>query len=324
MRLLVAQRVDEDASDLIMRKAGAAFDIDFLASADKESRKHLLENADVILAMNFRRDIFEEEVPLIKKAKLIQITLAGADMVPYAKLSPGIVICSNGGAYSEPIAEHAIGMMLALARSFLPLHDGLSRGEFDQSTKHKMLNGSTLGIIGFGGIGRRVAGIARAFGMTILAINSTGRTEREVDFSGTLKDLDHVLQESDFVLLTIALNKYTRDLIGAKELNLMKEDAVLVNVARGDLIDEKDLYEHLKSHPHFRAGIDAWWVEPFNQPKFEIHSPFFELDNFLGSPHNSYLIKGIRRKALEAAVDNILRFADGRELKNVQKRENYL
>ncbi len=225
MRLLVAQRVGEDASDLIMRKAGAAFDIDFLASADRESRKHLLENADVILAMNFRRDIFEEEVPFIKNAKPIQITLAGADMIPYAKLSPGIVICSNGGAYSEPIAEHAIGMMLALARSFLPLHHGLSRGEFDQSTKHKMLISSTLGIIGFGGIGKRVAELARAFGMTILAINSTGRTEHDVDFTGTLMDLDRVLRESDFVLLTIALNKDTRNLIRARELNSYQGDS---------------------------------------------------------------------------------------------------
>ncbi len=324
MRLVVAQKVNDRMADLIVRKAGGTFEVEFLARSDKETRRTMLENADVILAMNFRRDIADEEVAFIRKARLIQITLAGADKIPYSKLDPGITVCSNGGAYSEPIAEHAVGMMIALARSFLPLHNGLSRGVFDQSTRHKMLDGSTLGIIGFGGIGKRVAELGRAFGMKIFAVNSTGKASRAVDFAGTLDDLDDVLRKSDFVLLSIALNKKTRNLIGARELGLMKPDAVLVNVARGDLIDEHALYEHLKSHPHFKAGIEAWWIEPFNNPRFEIHYPFFELDNFLGSPHNSYLIEGIHLRALEAALENILRFTRGEAPSNVQHRENYI
>ncbi|MCL4512207.1 MAG: 2-hydroxyacid dehydrogenase [Bacteroidetes bacterium] len=324
MKLLVAQKLNKEMADLIMKKVGGVFDVDFLARANEQERKSLLENADVIFAMNFRRDIRDEELGFIKKAKLIQITLAGAEIIPYGKLRPDITICSNGGAYSEPIAEHAIGMMLALARNFLPLHRQLSEGFFDQNTPHKMLKGATLGIVGFGGIGKLTAELARSFVMKIFAINSSGKTDEKVDFVGTLADLNYVLRESDFLLLTIALNNKTRKLIGEKELNLMKPDAVLVNVARGELIDEKSLYNHLKTHPQFKAGIEAWWIEPFNYPKFEVNYPFFELDNILGSPHNSYLIDGIHLKALDLALDNVLRFARGDPLKNIQHRENYI
>ncbi|MGO9482461.1 MAG: 2-hydroxyacid dehydrogenase [Candidatus Kryptoniota bacterium] len=324
MKLLVAQKVNEEIAGLIIRKVSRQLNIDFLVPSDEEARRKLIGDAEIILSMNIRRDLREDEFQLIKNAKLIQTTLAGADMIPYAELSPGITVCSNAGAYSEPIAEHAIGMMLALARSFLILHNELSKGIFNQTTKHKMLNGSQLGIIGFGGIGKRTASLARAFGMKILAINSSGKTDERVDFIGTLADLNHVLRESDFLLLSIALNKKTKALISKTELELMKPDAILVNVARGDLIEETSLYRHLRRHPQFKAGVEAWWIEPFNLPKFEVHYPFFDLGNFLGSPHNSWLTEGIQMKALDSALDNIVRFISGEAPRNVQNREDYL
>lgn len=324
MILLAAQKLNQRMTDLLMKRVGQEFDVRLLADAGETERKRLLEQADVLLATNFRRDIGEDEIQHLKNTKLIQITLAGADVIPFSRLRQEIIICSNGGAYSESIAEHSIGMMIALSRNFLPLHRGLSEGSFDQKTRHKMLADSALGIVGFGGIGQKTAEIASAFGMKILAINSSGRTDREVDFIGKLSDLDRLLTKSDFLLLSIGLNRRTRGLIGKRELDLMKPDAVLINVARGDLVDEKSLYEHLKANPQFRAGIEAWWTEPFNHPKFEVHYPFFELDNMLGSPHNSYLIEGGHIKALDAALDNILRFAHGAPLRNVQRREDYL
>jgi len=324
VKLLVAYKLNKELTDLIIQKVGNEVEVAFLMHHGDDERKKLIEDADIILSMNFRRDIREDEFHHIKNAKLIHITLAGADIIPYDKLNPDITICSNSGAYSSPIAEHAIGMMLALARSFLSLHNELGKGVFDQTTKHKMLDGSTLGIIGFGGIGKRTAEIARAFGMKIFAINTSGKTDEEVGFIGTLSDLGHVLHESDFLLLSISLNKKTKALIGKEQLESMKPDAIMVNVARGDLIDETALYQHLGSHPNFKAGIEAWWIEPFNFPKFETHYPFFSLPNFLGSPHNSWLIEGILMKALDSALDNILRFIRGEVPRNIQRREDYL
>lgn len=324
MRLVAAQKLTDEMAALMRNRLAADFEIEFIAGKTDDERKTLLESADVLMAMNFMRDVKDEEIPYLKNARLIQITLAGADILPYSKIPHDIIICSNGGAFSEPIAEHSIGMMLALARNFLPLHRRLGEGHFDQKTRHKMLSGATLGIVGFGGIGKETAKLARAFGMRIMAINSTGRTDGKTDFIGTLADLDRLLTESDFLLLSIGLNRHTRGLIGRRELELMKPDAVLVNVARGDLIDERNLYEHLRSNPQFKAGIEAWWVEPFSRPKFEVHYPFFELDNVLASPHNSYLIDGTYMKALERALDNVVRFAHGKPLKNVQRREDYM
>ncbi len=323
MKLAVAQKVTSEMSDLVRSKLGGKVEIEYLASADTGDRQHILSEADILLGMNLRRDIHDDEYEYLKKVRLIQITLAGADGIPFERFRHEITICSNSGAYNEPIAEHAIGMMLALSRNFLPNHQKLTRGIFDQVTRHKMLSGATLGVIGFGGIGKATAELARGFRMKILAINSTGKTDRQVDFIGKLPDMDYLLRESDFILLSIALNKQTKSLIGSEELGKMKRDAVLVNVARGDLIDERSLYEHLKSLPQFKAGIEAWWVEPFSRPKFEVHYPFFELENFLGSPHNSYLVDGIYLRALEHALENILRYLNGGALLNVQRREDY-
>lgn len=324
MKLIVAQKTNDEMRKVIHQRIDGDLEIDFLYGASEGDRVRLLSQADILLAMNIRRDIHDDEFQFLKETKFVQITLAGADIIPYDGFSPNTIICSNSGAYSEPIAEHAIGMMLALARNFLPLHRDLGRGGFDQKTVHKMLGGSALGIVGFGGIGKRTAEIARGFGMRILAINRSGATDERADFAGTLSDLNFVLRESDFVLLTVSLNKKTRNLFGKAELETMKPDAVLVNVARGELVDEKSLYDHLKTHPRFKAGIEAWWIEPFNHRKFEVHYPFFEADNFLGSPHNSYLTKGIHSKALEAALENIVRFVRGETPRNIQDRNDYL
>jgi phosphoglycerate dehydrogenase-like enzyme len=100
-------------------------------------------------------------------------------------------------------------------------------------------------------------------------------------------------------------------MIGTRELGWMREDAIFVNVARGALVQEKALYDHLVAHPRFRAGIDTWWIEPPTHGEFRTDYPFFELENVLGSPHNSNLVSGIFPYALKAAVYNVRRFLAG-------------
>jgi phosphoglycerate dehydrogenase-like enzyme len=115
------------------------------------------------------------------------------------------------------------------------------------------------------------------------------------------------------------LNKETQALIGKRELELMKSDAILINVARGDIIIEKDLYEHLRTHPEFSAGIDAWWVEPFKYGKFETHYPFFELTNFIGSPHNSSVVPNSLIDGAKQAAINVKRFINKEVIKGLIK-----
>jgi glycerate dehydrogenase len=103
----------------------------------------------------------------------------------------------------------------------------------------------------------------------------------------------------------------------------MKPDAVLINVARGDIIDEGALYEHLRAHPGFKAGIDTWWIEPFSFGEFRTKYPFLTLSNVVGSPHNSAIAPGVNKEATRRAAANIMRFLRGEPLTGVVRREDY-
>jgi len=103
----------------------------------------------------------------------------------------------------------------------------------------------------------------------------------------------------------------------------MKGSAVLINAARGDIIDEQALYEHLVAHPEFLAGIESWWIEPFSHGEFRINYPFFELPNFLGCPHNSAKVPGMMLEATRRAVANVIRYLRQEPLQGMVRREDY-
>jgi glycerate dehydrogenase len=159
--------------------------------------------------------------------------------------------------------------------------------------------------------------------MRINAVNTTGRTAEPVDFIGTLSDLQYILSSSDVVVVSLPLTKGTRGLIGKRELAWMKNDAILINVARGAITDEAALYEHLKEHPDFKAGIDAWWIEPFTHGVFTTNYPFFTLPNMVGSPHNSAIVSGINEEGTRRAVENIRRFWNNGPVRGVVRRQDY-
>jgi len=316
--------IGEEEKELLLKALSGEATLTFLTEMNERDRKEALSTAEVLLAWNLPRELKKEEYQLLHRLRFIQLLSAGADHLPFSDIPPHVKIASNVGAYAEPMAEHILAMTLALSKRLLKNHNKLAQGEFNQFEVNKMLSGSTVGIIGFGGIGRASAKLFRCLGCRIYAINTSGKTEEEVDFVGTLKDLDHVLRESDVVVLSIALNKQTYNLIGKRELERMKRECILVNVARGALIDEEALYEHLKSHPDFMAGIDAWWVEPFGKGYFRIDHPFCSLPNFLGSPHNSSMVPGVIPKATALAAQNVLKFLHGEEIRGVVSREQYL
>lgn len=186
-----------------------------------------------------------------------------------------------------------------------------------------MLHGMVCGILGFGGIGKAVSLLMQSFGMRIMAVNTTGKTAEHVDFIGTLADLEHILSSSDVVAITLPLMKETRGLIGTRELAWMKQDAILINVARGAIIDEAALYEHLSKHPEFKAGIDVWWIEPFSHGVFKTNYPFLSLPNVIGSPHNSAIVPGMDQESMRRAVENVQRFWKGEPLRGIVRREDY-
>ena len=321
--IVITHKISEARRTLYKNIFGRDARLSFLADTPSGLRQQTLIEAEVLLSWNLSRDLGRSELSLLKNAGLIQLLTAGADSVPYAGLRDDIIIACNAGAYADPMAEHVLAMTLALAKNLLREHQNLARGEFNQAKLNRVLRGATCGILGFGGIGKASARLMRGLGMRILAVNTGGRTEEPVEFIGTLADLRRVLSSSDVVVVALPLTRTTRGLIGGRELGWMKPDAILINVARGEIIDEAALHAHLAEHPAFQAGIDAWWIEPFTHGEFRTRFPFLAMPNVLGSPHNSAMAPGVSDEGARRAAENVKQYLAGGQLTGVVRREDY-
>jgi phosphoglycerate dehydrogenase-like enzyme len=321
-KVVVTAKVDAEGRRVIESELADLAEVVYLWEA--RDRSAALKRAHVLISMLFPREVAKDEYGLLENLALLQAVVAGVDFMPLDQLPVGAMLCANVGAWADPMAEHILGMILALGKNLLPNHLKLVRGEFDQSTMSKRFRGGVAGILGFGGIGKATSKLLRALGMHIHAINSTGQTQEPVDFIGRIEDLNSVLSVSDAVLVSFPLTKRTRHLIGAEQFARMKPDAIFVNAARAEIVQEEALYAHLKEHPNFRAGTDVWWHEPMTHGTFRVGYPFFGLENFLGSPHNSPIVAGVFREALTQAVQNVRSFLTGAEIRGEVIRSDYL
>lgn len=298
----------------------------YLEDAAEESRAAVLSSANGLLSFFFNKEVREEEYPLLENLEVLQSISTGLDFLPFDKIPKKPVLLCNAGGWAPQIAEHTMALLLALTRRIIPLHNDLAKGIFNRDAFSPMsLRGKVLTVAGYGGIGRATAELARAFGMKIRALNSTGKTNGNVDFMGTLKDLETVLPDTDVLLLSLPLNRHTRGIIGTKELGLMKKNAILLNVARAPLVAEEALYNHMKENPEFQAGFDVWWKEPtWGGGEFALDYPFMELSNIAGSPHNSNRCDHGMEKATLAAVKNLSAFFKGEKHNGFIRREDYM
>lgn len=304
--LLVTYAAGRRDRATIAAAVGEAACIVHLSDLSDDERAEALRSATVLLARHTGRDLRPGEAAQLETTRLIQFVTAGVDYIPLSDLPPHIPIAANAGAYAEQMAEHALAMALAAVKRLLPEHAALRRGEFNQRTPNRRLAGMTCGILGMGGIGTAVARLMRAVGMRVHAINRRGATDEPVDWIGTVADLDRLLAASDVLVIAVPLNRATNRMIGARELGLMKPDAVLVNLARGEIVDEAALYDHLRAQPGFTACLDAWWIEPVRHGFFRMDHPFLDLPNVIGSPHNSASAPDATEVGLQRAVANAL------------------
>jgi phosphoglycerate dehydrogenase-like enzyme len=309
--VVVVYDLDAGSRRVLAEALNGAAEAIYLPDLDDTGRAEALRNADAVLART-TRELRQGEIALLRDIRLLQFINAGIDFVPLADLPPGVQVATNGGAYAEPMAEHALAMALAAAKRLLPEHAALSRGEFNQFARNRMLAGGVCGILGFGGIGVAMARLARGIGMKVHAINRRGRSEEPTDWIGTPDQLDMLLAASDLLVIATPLTPATLGLIGAQQLARMKQDAIVVNLARGEIIDERALYDHLVANPRFTACIDAWWIEPVRHGEFRMDQPFLSLPNVIGSPHNSAAaISGTGAVGLRRAIANIRRALAG-------------
>ncbi len=322
-RLLVTYDPGSQERRLLSKSLAELSQLTFIKDLEASGRDEALARAEVLFAWNPPKELQLQDYRLLKNLHFIQLLSAGANHVPYSLVPDDVVIASNVGAFAEPMAEHVLGMVLALAKQLFVQHTRLKRGEFDDVSPSRRLRGSVCGILGFGGIGQATARLMHALGTKIYALNTSGRSPEPTDFLGTLKDLRVVLEASDMVVVTLPLNRFTKGLIGRQELSWMKTRAILINVARGDIVDEKALYEHLVAHPEFLAGIESWWIEPFSHGEFRTNYPFLDLPNFLGCPHNSAKVPGMMLEATRCALANVVRYLKQEPIQGLVRRGDY-
>ncbi|HET9664313.1 MAG TPA: 2-hydroxyacid dehydrogenase [Burkholderiales bacterium] len=255
-------------------------------SRDPERRIQQLEQADFLMGFLRGMPLRPDDYPHLRNVKLIQLLSAGYDGVDLERLrQSGIPLCNNGGANSYAVAEHAILLMLAVYRR-LPALDRLVRaGQWKSSRlgeeQEHELAGKTIGIIGAGMIGRTLARRLSGFEVNLLyhdPVRLTAADETQLNVS--YRALDDLLKASDVVTLHAPYNASTRHLICDRTIGLMKRDAILINTARGELVDDAALHRALRDGRLWAAGLDAFEPEP-PDPK----NPLLTLENVVLSPH---------------------------------------
>lgn len=230
--------------------------------------------------------------------RMVSIWGVGTDNMDLeAAARRGITVCNTPGANAIAVAEHAVALMMAVARKVPQIDRDMRKGEWPREMLGQ-LHGKTLAVLGTGAIGSHVATLARAFGMTVLEWSAR---------RGTAAARDEMLKRADFVSLHVRATPQTRGFIGARELALMKPDAILINTGRGALVEREALYDALSNRRIAGAGLDVFHEEPL-----KADDPVLKLANTVLSPHNAGQTPEVRRDGLLLAIANVECFLAGR------------
>ena len=245
--------------------------------------------------------------------KFIGLTATGVDNVDLdAARDHNVAVCNIRGYCTASVVEHVFGVMLQLAHSIDRYHRSVRNGDWQRAVDFCMLgypirelSAMTLGIVGYGELGRGVARVAEAFGMTVIVARRPGTEPVAGD---DRIELDELLSKSDVVSLHCPLNDVTRGLIGARELGLMKTDAMLINTARGGLVDSAALVDALASGDIGAAAIDVLSQEPpvDGDPLLDYNG-----DNLVMTPHIAWATVEARQNAVNEVAENVRAFRDG-------------
>jgi D-3-phosphoglycerate dehydrogenase len=243
-----------------------------------------------------------------KNLKIIARHGIGVDNIDLeAATDHNIVVTYAPHVNADSVADFTVGLILSLARGIPHAHFSMDQKRWE-STKFigVELCGKMIGIIGLGEIGYKVAERAKGFDMKILYWSRRRKTDIEKELGIQYVNFEDLLRESDFITLHVALTDETYGMIGRKELALMKKNAYLVNTARGQIVDEKALYEAMRDGKIAGAALDVYYQEP---PNFD--NPIFKLDNVITTPHiAAYTIEALRRMDLVNAED-VVKFFKG-------------
>jgi phosphoglycerate dehydrogenase-like enzyme len=295
----------------------------FIDVWDREALRHALPDADAAFAALIDRDL----VPSLTKLRWVQVPAAGVGhLLSEEVIASPIVLTSARGVRARAIAEHVLGVTLALARQ---LHTAIRRqvahtwalDEIEASRTMRTLKGARMGIVGLGSIGAEIASIAGAFGMHVSGIRKRVAQPLPAGVEEVMppERLNELLSTSDVVVLSAPLTPATRAIIGRDALSHVKRGALLVNIGRGKLVDDEAVVAALKDGRLGGAALDVFTNEPL-----EPSSPYWDLPNVIVTPHMSGGMEDYWTPLVGLFADNLRRFEQGEPLVNiVDKRAGY-
>jgi len=269
---------------------------------------------DALLVCGSFRELLQTLLPGLPALRWVHLRSAGIEGLACPELiRPGLVVTNGRGVFSPALAEFAIGSLLYFAKDFRRLVRQQQEGRWETYEPH-MLSGRSLGIVGFGDIGRQVALRGKALGMRILALRRRTNLSVDdplVDEMFSVEKLKELLSAADDVVVAAPLTEATRGLIGPGELAVLKPGSVLVNVGRGPVVQEEALVESLRARRIRGAALDVFENEPLPPGH-----PFFDLDNVLLSPHCADHVPGWLDRAMNTFWENLARFRSGEEFES--------
>lgn len=278
-----------------------------------------LSGADTIVAQGFDSQLARHARTL----RLLQLPQAGTENVEWPLLPLGCRVC-NVYEHETPIAEFVLLAMLESRIGACRLDTEFRAGDWSAShalfgPRHGEVAGATLGLLGYGRIGRAVAQRAAAFGVTVLAVSRRQPVDPRLAWAGAVGALEEMLPRCDFLVVTCPLTPATRGLLDARRLALLPRRGVLINVARGEIVDEAALYEALASGRLAGAALDVWWQypSPANPDVRPSRQPFHELPKLLMTPHVSGWTEAMLDRRWQVIAANLDRLARGEPLANI-------
>ncbi len=268
-------------------------------------------DADQVILANTKMPI--EVIDQAPNLKYINIAFTGTDHVPVKEAKDKGILVSNAAGYSdEGVAELVIGLTIDLLRTISDADKAIRKGGKAADFLGKEIAGRTVGIIGTGKIGSRVAEIFKAMGAKLIGYNRS-ESEELKSLGLEYKSLEDVLKESDIITVHLPQNEETKDFIRGEHYELMKDSAILINCARGPIVNTEALAKALKDGKIAGAGIDVFDTEP---PLEEKH-PLFDTPNTVLTPHVAYFTEEAMEKRAHIVFENALDFLHGREVKTL-------
>ena len=274
--------------------------------SDLDAVAEHLREFEVVCAMRERTPFSRELLERLPNLRLLVTTgMRNASIDTEAATDLGVLVCGTDGGPTNPPAELNWGLILALARHIHQEDAATRRGHWG-TTLGPSLEGKVLGVLGLGRLGAAVAKVGVAFEMSVIAWSQNLTEERAAQHGATLVSKDELFQQSDVVSVHVQLSERTLGLVGARELALMKQTALLINTARGPIVDETALIDALRNGTIAGAGLDV-----FDQEPLPADHPFLQMDNTLLTPHLGYATPEQLSIRYQGTVEDIGAFLEG-------------